>query len=525
MADEKTTYDEIPYSDSCFHVSHPDHLAALAAVHGVPAPAVETCRVLELGCARGGNLLPMALELPEASFVGIDLSEKQIEDARETAARLGLTNVDLRAMSLTGVDASFGTFDYIVCHGVYSWVPEAVREKILAICSENLAPSGLAYVSYNTFPGWHERGLVRELMLYHTRNATSPTERLGRAWSIPGELAAVLPNPSSPYGNILRTEGEILREVTGTYLFHEFLEEVNQPMYVREFLSRAAKSGLEFVAEAMTPGLLAGLPPAAREAVSRWADDVVSREQYLDFVCNRPFRRTILRRAGGPPATGLSTDVVTGLQVSTAVMPASDAPILADDAPVEFTRPGNAGSVTTNNPVVKAALETLYVERPRALDFEALWAKVRARLVEAGRKLPADEEEGRKSLRTSLLSLFLSDLVEFHVRPPRPFPHVSARPLGSPLARLQAAHAERVTSLRRRAVDLAEFDRAVLLQLDGSRDHDAVLDGVVAEVLSGDFDLSQEGQPIREPEAIRALFEKEIEPALRRLAADALLAG
>lgn len=157
LTDPSTSYDEIPYSDNCFPYTHPDHLATVATFHGLTPPPVRNCRVLELGCARGGNIIPMALGLPEGRFLGIDLSSRQIAEGRSIIEKLGLQNIDLQTLGITDIGENSGLFDYIVCHGVYSWVPDQVRDKILAICSENLAPSGVAYVSYNTYPGWHER--------------------------------------------------------------------------------------------------------------------------------------------------------------------------------------------------------------------------------------------------------------------------------------------------------------------------------------------------------------------------------
>ena len=520
----KNSYDEVPYSESCFHVSHPDHLAVLALVHGVPAPELERCRVLELGCARGGNLLPMALELPDASFLGVDLSERQIGEARKIAAKLGLSNVDLRAMSLTEIDASFGTFDYIVCHGVYSWVPDEVREKLLAICSENLAPNGLAYVSYNTYPGWHERGMVRDLMLFHSRKATAAAGRIEKARAFPSQLAGVLMNASSPYASVLRKEGELLRGADEAYLFHDYLEVDNQPTYVHEFLTRAGRHGLEFLAEASKPGLRSGLTEPARQAIASWADDTISREQYLDFVCNRSFRRTVLRRAGG--SSGVRSRrrrSVERLRVSSALKRVDEAAVVTDDSTVEFAQPGDSGSIRTNNPFVKAALQILFEERPAALGFEGLWTKVRERLVESRKPLPAPEEEGRESVRAALLQLSLSDLAELHVRPPNPATEVSQRPVSSPLARLQAAKVARVTNLRRRSVDLTDFERAVLLLLDGTRDLDAVTEALVGQVLSGDVQLGQKGKAMRDPRAIRKAFAGEVGAVVRRFATSALL--
>src|SRR5690606_25508201 len=145
-----TSYDEIPYQSTAFHYTHPDRLAGVATLFGMSPPPVATCRVLELGCAEGGNLIPMALGLPEGRFVGIDLSPRQIDDGRKVVAELGLSNIDLRPLSILDVDESLGTFDYIICHGVYSWVPEPVREAILRIMDRNLAPEGVGYISYNT---------------------------------------------------------------------------------------------------------------------------------------------------------------------------------------------------------------------------------------------------------------------------------------------------------------------------------------------------------------------------------------
>ena len=523
--DTGRSYDEVPYGEGCFRVSQPDHLAALAAVLGVAAPPLERCRVLELGCGSGGNLLPMALELPEASFVGVDLSEGQIASARECASALGVRNADFRAMDLAAIDASFGTFDYVVCHGVYSWVPEAVQERIFAICSANLAPDGLAYVSYNTFPGWHERRMARELMLYHNRAGGPAAERIARARSFPGELARVVLSPESAYGRVLRAEAEALKDEEDAYVFHEFLEDENRPTYVHEFLARAARHGLEFLTEAGTPGLFEGLPAPTREAVERWAVDAISREQYLDFVCNRPFRKTVLRRAGRPAAGPPDPAALAGLCVSSDLKPAPGSPVVADESPARFVRPDIEGAVNTNSPLFKAILLALDAARPRALDPAALHAAVAARLAEAGKALPADREEAETHLRGAVLRLFLSDLVELHVRPPRPAAGVSARPLGSPLARYQAARSASVTSLRRRVVQLGELERAVLLELDGSRNLDGILDRVTARVLSGDVELSLEGKAVHDPAVVRSALEVEIEPAVRALSEIALLAG
>ncbi len=179
----RDSYESVPYPSGSIHSSHPDNLATRALLFGLEPPDLQHVRVLELGCADGGNLIPMASELPEGRFLGIDLSPRQIEAGRRRLESVGLTNVELRAMSLLDagdagdVDASLGEFDYIIAHGVFSWVRPEVQEAILRICRQSLAPRGIAYVSYNTLPGWHQRMMVREIMTWYTRGLPDLRER------------------------------------------------------------------------------------------------------------------------------------------------------------------------------------------------------------------------------------------------------------------------------------------------------------------------------------------------------------
>ena len=104
------------------------------------------------------------------------------------------------------VGEDFGRFDYVICHGVYSWVPEAVQDRILEICARNLTPDGVAYVSYNTYPGWHARGLARDLMGFHVRRIAAAKARATEARAILEDMVRVLPDPDSAYGRILSRE-------------------------------------------------------------------------------------------------------------------------------------------------------------------------------------------------------------------------------------------------------------------------------------------------------------------------------
>src|ERR1700693_2505117 len=164
--EESTAHDAVMYPGSPFSQTHPDRLATIAALYGFPAAPPERCRVLELGCGDGGNLIPMAYLLPGSTFLGLDSAGAGGTRGREQIAALGLTNVTLLHVYLLEA-SNLGTYDYVIAHGVYSWVPPSVQERVLAIASEVLAPNGVAYVSYNALPGGHVRNAMRQMMLWH----------------------------------------------------------------------------------------------------------------------------------------------------------------------------------------------------------------------------------------------------------------------------------------------------------------------------------------------------------------------
>jgi len=522
MADPATTYDEIPYGDHFFPYTHPIHLATLGRLFGIATPEVEHCRVLELGCAGGGNLLPMALELPDAHFVGIDLSARQVAEGQKVIERLGLTNVELRAVSITEVDASFGSFDYILCHGVFSWVPEVVRDKVLSICRSNLRPNGLAYISYNTYPGWHGRGMVRDMLAFHARSggASSGLDRILRSRTFLEDLVQVVPDKASSFARILRTESEYLRNVPNSYFFHEHLEETNHPFYVHEFLSLAKSKHLKFVVEARSAGMIDNLPSDARSALEEWAEDEVGREQYLDFLCNRTFRQTLLMHEDQPRLDEPTAEAIDALWIATNLTPVSAHPDIVSTEPEEFRIAEGETNLATNNPLIKAALVALFEIAPRSVRFDTLWTEVQARL---GWPVEPADSEGATPLKQALLRCFLTSLVQLRVQPPRFATEVSDRPVASPLARIQAETEEGVVNLRGRTVKLDQFDRLVLLRLDGAHDRSAVLNALLNLVDAGDFSMYEGDRPIEDRRRIESILEAEIDPCFQRLAARALL--
>jgi len=175
-----SSYENLPYPSMPFAYSQPPHLEALATLFDFDAPAASQARVLELGCASGGNIIPLAKRFPKASFLGVDLSRKHIALGRQRTTALNVSNVRLTQADLTEF-SSTETFDYVICHGVFSWVPKHTQDAIFRICNESLAVNGIVAISYNVLPGWHLRKVVRDLFLHYASAQESPQERVAQA--------------------------------------------------------------------------------------------------------------------------------------------------------------------------------------------------------------------------------------------------------------------------------------------------------------------------------------------------------
>src|SRR5437016_6101232 len=122
-------YNRYPYLSFPFFQSHPTHLYTMGKLFRLDPTPVEKSRILELGCASGGNIIPIAHQWPETECIAIDLSAKEIEEGQQQITDLKLKNISLRHQSILDFTALEGKFDYIICHGVYSWVDSIVRDK------------------------------------------------------------------------------------------------------------------------------------------------------------------------------------------------------------------------------------------------------------------------------------------------------------------------------------------------------------------------------------------------------------
>ena len=525
VTDTLSGYDEVPYESHPFSQSHPDRLATLGTLFGMTPQPIDRCRVLELGCAGGGNLIPMAHALPESNFVGVERSTRQVADGLAMVEALGLKNIELRHLSIMDVEAGFGEFDYIIAHGVYSWVPNPVQNKILEICRRNLAPHGVAYISYNTYPGWHFRGMIRDMMRYHTRAFTDPKMRAAQARALLDFLAQSVPTTDNAYGTLLKNELDYLRRHQDYYLLHDYLEEANLPIYFYEFAERAGRHGLQYLGEAEFSAMLTS--NFSKEVVGtlrQVSNEIVRTEQYMDFLRNRTFRQTLLCRREVTLTRTLGPETVMGLRVASAAKPVSGPLDFGSNQPEQFCTPSGV-TFTIAHPLVKAAFQYLAEIWPQSVAFDNLLHTARSRLAPV---LIQDAEALARDAQTvgaDILACYTADLVELHVRKADFVTDISERPMASALAREQAPHGRRVTNQRHESINLDEFNRHMLRLLDGSRDRTTILEDLMKLVVGGALVVQQEGKQVKEGDSLRNILAEALDMSLPAVAKSALLVG
>jgi SAM-dependent methyltransferase len=465
-----SAYEQLSYPGYAYAATHPARLEAVGRLLGLdPAPAAG-CRVLELGCGDGGNALSIAQSLPGAQVLGVDAAAAAVARGATLAQAAGLENVELRVGDFESLSAEqIGSVDYVVAHGVYSWIPPAARIALLACVRRCLAPHGIAFVSYNAYPGSYLRDMARDMLRYHLRDVEDPQARLAGAHELMQTIVAI--EEPSPYARVLREHFERMLGASDALLFHDDLAEISTPFYVHEFVEHAAAHGLRFLAEAeLSESLMRDVPASAERLMVGLRDEAVVREQYLDFFKNRMFRQTLLCHGERGVRRSLDDGALERLWLSSGARPEQPVAMAAEGE--TFLTP-EGFSMTTSEPHVCAAMHALAEAWPAAVPFAQLAARARE-AVDA--EVPHELLAAR--LREVLLQAHLARVAQLHGCPPPVAAGGGAgqRPRASALARAQlAAGAPVISSLLHANVKLDDpLDAKLLPLLDGTRGRDGL---------------------------------------------------
>jgi methyltransferase-like protein/cyclopropane fatty-acyl-phospholipid synthase-like methyltransferase len=499
----EAAYDDMPYPGGSYRNTHPSHLAMVAKMCGITPTPPRRCRVLEIGCSMGANLIPMAHDLPDSQFVGIDLSARQVKEGQEFIEELGLKNIELRHLSVDEMDDSFGKFDYVICHGVYSWVSREVQRAILENGRKHLSRNGIFYVSYNVYPGWHLRGVVREMMLYHTASFETRKQRVAQARGLLDFLVKHAKSRSQAYSSLLKEEAQMLENRLDSYIAHEHLEIHNEPVYFHEFAKRAAEAGLRYMADAAIGSMVAQL---FDESTAEILKDVplLRREQYMDFLRSRMFRCSLLCHPDLMPNYRMPSNNLLDLHV------ALSQPLVAS----EGEKPGDTvwqhptGKVTTQMPITPA-IETLNRAFPG-------WVAVQD-IIDA---VPENME--KDPVLDALMMGFIRGLLQLAKDPVTIYTEVSEKPKVSPLSLAQAKKGNKISNRLHTDYIFQPQQRLMIEAMDGTRTAEDLAELLRAAVRDGRLKVSKEGAELNS-ETLDAL--EIVRAELQRLRAMAMYVG
>jgi len=522
-AASETAYDKIPYTATSFPQLNPAQLGAIGKIFGLEPADPGNCRLLELGCGHGLTPIALGQVFPDSHFTGIDLSSKQIENGRQIAEAAGLTNVRLEAMSITDPRVrDLGTFDYIVCHGVYSWVPPEVQQAILQISSRQLAEGGMALVSYNTYPGWKAMQVARDIAIDMAGRQEEPAQKVRLAAQFIQLVAKFCENkPNRVDAAIMQRMAKRFGSGPASYLLHEYMEEHNAPCYFREFMQRAEAEGLHYVGEtALSRCFPRAMLGKAFAGLSKLARDRVDLQQLADYLLNTQFRHTILAKQSVQTDPQRLMDVLPTLEMQAMVKPPADVS-LAHGVPQEF----KFGQVASShqNAYVKAFLVELSLRLTPA-HWDELWSATQARIKEEEVRFPSDfdHDAAKHQVLRHALQFALRSWLNVYLPASRQVKAASrlpSKPEATPLSRSQAAAKSLVSNLNLTTTPIQPIGAQLLTLADGTRTIEELVDTAIAKVVGGEWEApvtGQEKQILNTESQLRPFFHKLLDVLLSR---------
>ena len=311
----KEIYADLGYLSQPFPYASAPFLESYARLLGLsPAPAA-TARILEIGSSYGGNLMSQALFYPQATFTGIEIAPTQVSVGKTYIDQLGITNLELLEGDVNESHHHLGTYDYIIAHGFYSWVDDETKDNFLRLCKEHLAENGILYMSYNTYPGWHKMDSVRALLKFANKDidTLNHREKVRHGKTVASKLGALM----LEYDTVKVQQGPFLQSLRQTlqkqdcYVGHDHLEPVNTPVSFHQCMYHMTEHGFTYLCDC---DLNLSFPDVYDETLRTKLQelaphDPLAREQYIDFMLNTAFRKSLFTHKGATPKRITETSV------------------------------------------------------------------------------------------------------------------------------------------------------------------------------------------------------------------------
>lgn len=502
MSGNNNTYDEIPYESNPFFQSHPEHLRTIGGLFGMSPRQLDKARILELGCASGGNIIPIAYYSPQSSIVGIDNSQIQIDAANNEVKYLALSNIEFKCCSIVDIDESIGKFDYIIVHGIFSWVSAEVRNKIFEICNTCLSEQGIAYISYNTLPGWNMVKSIRDMMLYHAGFFSNIYDKINQGKTFLNFVSDSLDGQNSPYALFLKQEIKLLSTQPDSYLRHDHLEDINQPYYFNSFITEANNLDLQYLADANIASMFLGNMPQKVIDQLKVIDDIIRLEQYMDFIYNRRFRSTLLCKKNVKLNRALTPEDINKFYLTLKVKPEKDLANIDLHNTAEnlkFYYNNTEINITTTSPIMKAILYTFSENLTNPLSIDEI-VKL------AANKIKSSIEQIKSEFMMHAMQYVLKGLIHITLTKHMVITTIPSKPKVSSYVRYQTEKTSHlwVTNNKHERVGINFFDKYAIRYMDGLLSpEDIVLKVMKNHIDNGDITLTKDNKKTEDKKAIK----------------------
>jgi SAM-dependent methyltransferase len=451
----RARYDAVSYHSGAIPDSHPARIGAIGRLHGLPTAAPDRCRVLELGCADGMNLLPLAERFPRSQFLGVDFTKAHIAAADEARAACNLANACFVCADLREFEPEPEAFDFVIAHGVYSWVGDDVKERLLAVCARALAPGGVAYVSYNTLPVWGFLGGLREFLLTETEREREPWRQIERARRVMAALNESIAGQPGAYSELVRQSLADMLRKQPDHFYHDDLAAVNDPRTFTAFTNHASAHGLQYVAEAHYATMMFEHAPAPMRAALAGLDlDFMRVQQFMDVIFQRLLRNSLLCRGEPSPDRSANPMALKDCALGLRMRPVESRVNLGPGAAMRLTGPNDL-SLEFDQPAEKAMLSALAQAAPARTPFWQAYEAANRLLQQAG--LPSIDPAA--NLCGPLFRLFTLDALDLALMGDGDWLNTANPPAPSALMRYQAQKGAIVVNRWHEPVDLTPEGR------------------------------------------------------------------
>jgi 2-polyprenyl-3-methyl-5-hydroxy-6-metoxy-1,4-benzoquinol methylase/methyltransferase-like protein len=509
--DEK--YKDVPYVGQPVPGTSPSEMALISWVHAGPRPSVAGARILEIGCGDGGNLMPMAYYHPSCSFVGLDACQPALDEAQRACEKLGLSNLQFYQQDVEeSVRENLGVFDFIIAHGVYSWVNQRSQESLWVLVSQLLKENGLLFLSYNTYPGWKMRGVVRRMLLQKVGEIQPLKERALQAKREAEAFQHVLPEQGHPYHQLMRQELNLVQRSESHYLIHGLLADENHAFWFRDVVNQAEESEFEYVAEGWFNRREGWVPPNVRQSLMELGYQGIDLEEAVDLMWYRQMRTSLFCKKGqrkqqGPDLSDLVAAVTIAANLSVVDEPTA--------APGVFYFEGKHGfRFHTDNELASLVLDALRECWPCGSTWSGILSTLGVTVA-----LTDKEEANPQRFSTDivlecqqiLLHLYTMGQVDFRITAIPDSKQSNSTTAANPLVRWQARRMPMVTTPSSEQLLLTHFEQAVLQRLDGSKEPSELVDEICQLVEAGEMHPPHQDVPLGNPIFLKMVCQQQLD--------------